>query len=91
MNGVLLAEDKDYKTAYSYFYESFEALNSLPDCAPKALLGLKYMMLAKVMTNQTEDVLSLYSGKYGLKYQNVELEAMKAVAEAARKKSLVQF
>jgi 26S proteasome regulatory subunit N6 len=68
MNGVLLAEDKDYKTAYSYFYESFEALHSLQDGSTKALFGLKYMMLTKVMTNQTEDVLSLYSGKYGLKY-----------------------
>jgi len=87
MNGVLLAEDKDYKTAYSYFYESFEAYNSLEE-SKKALLSLKYMLLAKIMTGQVEDVNSLYSGKYGLKYQGVELESVNQVGQASHKKSL---
>ncbi len=53
MNGILLAHDKDYKTAYSYFYESFEAFNGLDsNYYNKALTTLRYMILCKIITNQ---------------------------------------
>lgn len=48
-SGVLHSEEKDYKTAYSYFYETFEGYSSQDDS--KAVLALKYMLLCKIMLN----------------------------------------
>ncbi|EJD45826.1 hypothetical protein AURDEDRAFT_165280 [Auricularia subglabra TFB-10046 SS5] len=45
----LNAEDEDYKTAYSYFSETFENMSSHDD--PQALNSLKYMLLCKIMLN----------------------------------------
>ncbi|EAR95233.3 26S proteasome non-ATPase regulatory subunit (macronuclear) [Tetrahymena thermophila SB210] len=89
MTGILQCEDKDYKTAYSYFYEGFEALNSLDD--PRSIKALKYMLLCKIMTSNYDDIAQILNGKYGLKYAGKDLDAMKLVAKAYREKSLSQF
>jgi 26S proteasome regulatory subunit N6 len=88
-SGILHAEEKDYKTAYSYFFEAFEQMHALSD--PKAVLPLKYMLLCKVMCNSPEDVAALVSAKGGLAYQGPDLDAMKAVATASAERSLASL
>ncbi len=88
-SGILHAEEGDYKTAFSYFYETFEGYNSLED--PRAEKALKYMLLCKVMLKQSEDVFSLISGKVALKYSSPAIEALKAIATANQNRSLGEF
>ncbi|XP_047330541.1 26S proteasome non-ATPase regulatory subunit 11 homolog [Impatiens glandulifera] len=89
-SGILHAEEKDYKTGYSYFFEAFESFNALED--PRAVYSLKYMLLCKIMVNQADDVAGiLSSAKVGLQYQGAEVDAMKAVAQAYSQRSLNLF
>ena len=89
MSGVISAEENDYITAYSYFYESFEGYNSLSD--PLAEKALKYMCLSKIMNKQSDDALNVINSQISLKYQGVELESMREVAKAAKAQNLLLF
>uniref|UniRef100_A0A8C8SRP2 Proteasome 26S subunit, non-ATPase 11 n=1 Tax=Pelusios castaneus TaxID=367368 RepID=A0A8C8SRP2_9SAUR len=83
------AEEKDWKTAYSYFYEAFEGYDSID--SPKAITALKYMLLCKIMLNTPEDVQALVSGKLALRYAGRQTEALKCVAQASKNRSLADF
>eukprot|EP00199_Chlamydomonas_sp_CCMP681_P002446 CAMPEP_0119108022 /NCGR_PEP_ID=MMETSP1180-20130426/13053_1 /TAXON_ID=3052 ORGANISM="Chlamydomonas cf sp, Strain CCMP681" /NCGR_SAMPLE_ID=MMETSP1180 /ASSEMBLY_ACC=CAM_ASM_000741 /LENGTH=422 /DNA_ID=CAMNT_0007093585 /DNA_START=16 /DNA_END=1284 /DNA_ORIENTATION=+ len=89
MSGILSAEEKDFKTAFSYFYEGFEQYSALND--DKAVHLLKYMLLCKIMVSEASDVPGIVSGKAGLKYMGPGVEAMKAVAKASQDRSLSAF
>uniref|UniRef100_A0A3P9J3Q3 26S proteasome non-ATPase regulatory subunit 11A n=1 Tax=Oryzias latipes TaxID=8090 RepID=A0A3P9J3Q3_ORYLA len=83
------AEEKDWKTAYSYFFEAFEGYDSID--SPKAITALKYMLLCKIMLNVPDEVQSLISGKLALRYAGRQTESLKCVAQASKKRSLADF
>lgn len=87
--GIIAAEEKDYKTAYSYFYEGFEGFMSLED--KLAVNNLKYMLLCKIMTGNAEDVSGIVNGSVALKYSGRDVDAMMAVAKAHSARSLEEF
>eukprot|EP00798_Chlamydomonas_sp_ICE-L_P016740 gene16740-23011_t len=85
-SGTLHAEEKDFKTAYSYFFEAFEQFTQLDD--PRAVHVLKYMLLSRIMLNQADEVPSIISSKAGLKYTGADVDAMRSVAKAYQDRSL---
>ncbi|TWW82146.1 26S proteasome non-ATPase regulatory subunit 11B 26S proteasome regulatory subunit RPN6-B [Takifugu flavidus] len=91
------AEEKDWKTAYSYYFEAFEGYDSID--SPRAITALKYMLLCKIVLNLPEEVQTLISGKLGLRYAGRQArikhfqptDAMKCVAQARKNRSLADF
>lgn len=87
--GCLHAEEKDFKTAFSYFYEALENYDSIGN--ERGIDCLKYMLLCKIMLNNPDEVTSIINGKPGMRHQGDALEAMRAVATAHQKRSLHDF
>ena len=99
--GTLHADDGDFKTAYSYYFEAFEAFltvsktssTAAPEAAKaKALATFKYMLLCKIMSGRPQDVHTIIAGKIGLVFAGTEdARALAAVADAYKKRSLQAF
>lgn len=93
-SGTLHAQEKDYKTAFSYFFEAFEGYSNLGN--PMATRCLKYMLLSKIMNHHPEDVQNILSSKNVIKSQAVEskspeVEAMRNISKAYQNRSLHAF
>eukprot|EP01121_Diplochlamys_sp_Union-15-3_P013592 TRINITY_DN4245_c0_g1_i6.p1 TRINITY_DN4245_c0_g1~~TRINITY_DN4245_c0_g1_i6.p1 ORF type:complete len:182 (-),score=37.59 TRINITY_DN4245_c0_g1_i6:143-688(-) len=58
---------------------------------PDAVKCIKYMLLCKIMTNNSDEVSSIISGKLALEYDGRDLQAMKAISSAYKQRSIKQF
>merc|ERR1712142_1285062 len=73
-SGILhAAENNDWQTAFSYFYEAFEGFDSV-DLKKNAIQNLRYMVLCKVMNNNEDEVSNILSAKLSIKFSGVEIE-----------------
>lgn len=95
MSGILNAQDKDFQTAYSYFFEAFENYQlheqnkNIDEDNEKSIKVLKYMLLSKIMTNNLNDINTLLKQKVCQPFVNKkEIEAMKSVSAAVSNRSL---
>ena len=63
----IAADEKDYNTAYSYFYETFEGYRSMNEIT-LAGNAFKFMLFSKVMSKQPDDTLNLINSTISLKF-----------------------
>lgn len=67
MSGLIAADEKDYNTAYSYFYETFEGYRSMNEHG-MAAIAFKFMLFTKIMSKQPADAINLMNSALSLKY-----------------------
>jgi 26S proteasome regulatory subunit N6 len=91
MSGTLSAEERDYTTAYSYYFEAFESFAGMDYCEDEAVSTLKLMLLSKVMNGQSGDVQAIANGKQGMKFAGVDVQSMVEIGKAAENRSLHDF
>lgn len=90
MSGLVAADEKDYATSFSYFYETFEGYRSLNELT-LAGVAFKFMLFSKIMNKMPDDCLNLINSSVSLKFQNRDVEAMKSVAQASKQQNLLMF
>lgn len=90
-SGILHAEERDAKTAYSYLYEAFEGFHSLGDHAREARTALRYMILSKIAADNQDELGAVLQAKNVLEYRGRDIDALRSIAEAYRKKDTHLF
>jgi 26S proteasome regulatory subunit N6 len=92
ISGIINAQEKDFKTAFSYFNEAFESLHQNNE-KQRAIKALRYMLLSKIMNEQPKEVESIVNSRIvALEYAAQETtESLLAIAKAQKSRSIEVF
>jgi len=89
-SGIVNADERDYVTAYSYFYEAVEGFLATNDS--RALQAFVYMLLTKIMSSSYDDIPSIVSSKSAQSFVgNRSVAAMQALSKACKDRALHAF
>ena len=96
-SGIIFTEEKDYRTANSYFSEAFDAFCDAGDI--RAVDALTYGLLCKILDGRPQECATSYANaamalsniKGGEVVHGSEIEAMLEIAKASEAKSLSQL
>jgi len=89
-SGVVNTDEKDYKTAFSYFYEAAEGFQASND--PRALQAFTYMLLTKIMSQLYDDIPGLLTAKNAQAFVGSrQVAAMQAISKACKERALHAF
>jgi len=87
--GILHLAEKDYRIAYSYFYEAFEAFHQSGD-QKAAQDTFQYLILSKIMQDSVDEANNIAEGRYGQIYAK-HIPLMLEILKAYQSKSLVDL
>ena len=92
ISGIINAQEKDYKTAFSYFNEAFESLHQNHE-KTRATRALRYMLLSKIMADQPKEVEQIVNSKIvAMEYAGkLSTESLLAIAKAQKTRSIEMF
>jgi len=92
ISGIINAQEKDFKTAFSYFNEAFESLHQNHE-KQRAIKALRYMLLSKIMNEQPKEVESIVNSRtVAMEYAAKETtESLLAIAKAQKSRSIEVF
>ncbi|CEF64350.1 26S proteasome non-ATPase regulatory subunit 11 [Strongyloides ratti] len=89
-SGAIFLIEKEYHTAFSYFYEALESYDG-NNKKKEAIQAIQYLCLTKLMINKPDEVKNFISSKFGIKYYGEELYCMEQMANAVAKKCVKLF
>jgi len=89
-SGIVNTDERDYKTAFSYFYEAAEGFQACGD--NRALQAFTYMILTKIMSQLYDDIPAILSAKNAQAFVGSRsVIAMQAINKACKERALHAF